>query len=436
MLKILLGFFTAAVIFTFSYILYVNTNYTSFENFKNQREISVNFTNLPEIILPLKENYTGYQYELLRRYIMNINSSNLVRSDSKFDIEVYYVSESCSTCVVISSDDLLLVTSKSNPENRDVEMIEAFKDININKDIQDNFEINISNNSIDELINNIDNNLVSNTIVTRSTYLFYKKYFPNLKIKDNIGSVKLVWNFPNDDGTIRDSVIRFLDSKLNREFIANLKNKYYSKNSISSYIFIGSRIFISDMITKLPKYESLFKQASDKYNLDWKLLASISYQESKWDNEAISPTGVKGLMMLTKNTAKMLKVNRMLPNESVEGGARYLNNLIDKYSRFDETTKINLALASYNAGPNHINDIILLAEKNNEDIENWNTLKAYLFKLNQKKYYKKMKFGYARGWEAVQYIENVKQYYDIISFLENKDKENQDIIFNEVPSTL
>ena len=111
--------------------------------------------------------------------------------------------------------------------------------------------------------------------------------------------------------------------------------------------------------------------------------------------------------------------------------ARYFHTLIDKYSRFNEATKINLALASYNAGPNHINDIILLAEKNNEDIENWNILKAYLFKLNQKKYYKKMKFGYARGWEAVQYIENVKQYYDIITFLENKDKDNQDIIFNE-----
>ena len=316
MLKILLGFFTAAIIFTFSYILYINTSYTSFENLKSQKEITVNFQNLPEIILPLKENYTGYQYELLKRYIKDINNSNLIRSDSKVDIEVYYVSKNCITCVVISSDDLLLVSSKSNPENRDVEIIESFKDININGDIYDKFEINTSDGSIDELINNIDNNLVSNTIITRSTYLFYKKYFPNLKIREKIGSVKLVWNFPNDDGTIQDSVTKFLDSKLNREFVADLKNKYYSKNSISSYIFIGSRIFISDMISKLPKYELLFKQASDKYNLDWKLLASISYQESKWNNEAISPTGVKGLMMLTKNTAKMLKVNRMLPNES------------------------------------------------------------------------------------------------------------------------
>ena len=78
MLKILLGFFTAAIIFTFSYILYINTSYTSFENLKSQKEITVNFQNLPEIILPLKENYTGYQYELLKRYIKDINNSNLI----------------------------------------------------------------------------------------------------------------------------------------------------------------------------------------------------------------------------------------------------------------------------------------------------------------------------------------------------------------------
>ena len=78
----------------------------------------------------------------------------------------------------------------------------------------------------------------------------------------------------------------------------------------------------------------------------------------------------------------------------------------------------------------------MLAKNNGDNIENWNILKSYLYKLNQKKYYKKMKYGYARGWEAVQYIENVKQYYDIITFLDNKDNESDNELFNEVPSTL
>ena len=190
------------------------------------------------------------------------------------------------------------------------------------------------------------------------------------------------------------------------------------------------------MITKLPTYEVLFKKASQEYNLDWKLLAAISYQESKWNNNAVSPTGVRGLMMLTKSTANMLSVDRLKPSESIFGGAKYFNSLLNKYSLFNESSKINLALASYNAGPNHINDVILLAKKNNENLENWSVLRKYLYKLHQKEYYKKMKFGYARGWEAVQYVENVKQYYDILTFLETKDEEYKNNFFEEVPNTL
>ena len=277
---------------------------------------------------------------------------------------------------------------------------------------------------------------MTNSIITRSSYLFYKKYFPNLRIKTNLGKVILVWDFQGDDGSILADINAFFEKEDTKEFISGLKDKYYSKNSISSYIFIGSRLFISDMITKLPKYESLFKKASEDNNLDWKLLASISYQESKWNNDAVSPTGVRGVMMLTQNTAKMLNVNRLKPNESIIGAARYFSALLEKYSAYNDITRTNLALASYNAGPNHINDILLLAKNNGDNIENWNVLKSYLYKLNQKKYYKKMKYGYARGWEAVQYIENVKQYYDIITFLDNKDNESDNELFNEVPSTL
>ena len=436
MFKILLRLFVAIIIFASSYIIYKNTTFSSFENFKSKREIFVRFQNFPEMFLPSKENYTGYQYELLTEYVSTLDINSLKIQNNSFDIDVYYTSDICDTCIIINTEDLVLVSDKRDIKSKDIEIIESLNKINLNHPVLKKYDITITDNSIDELITNLNNNLVSYTLLSRSTYLFYKKYFPNLEIKSNTVKVSLVWDIPNDDGTIRDNINGFLKLKTTKNFISNLKKKYYSKNNISSYIFIGSRIFISDMITKLPNYESLFKQASDKYGLDWKLLAAISYQESKWDNDAVSPTGVRGLMMLTKSTAKMLNVNRLKPSESVLGGAKYFNALKNKYSNFNDSTKINLALASYNAGPNHINDIIELAKQNNEDIQDWSILKTYLYKLNQKRYYKKMKYGYARGWEAVQYIENVKQYYDIISFLETKDENNSDRIFNEVPSTL
>ena len=424
------------VFFASIYIIYTNATYSSYESLKSKNDISVNFQNLPEMIMPSRETSTGYQYELIKKYLETIGQKNLITENIIYDINVYYTTSVCTSCVVINEEDLLIIYNATGNEGKDVEVIQPFQNINLEYDSLDTFEINYSNNSIDELIYNIDNNLVTNSIITRSAYLFYKKYFPNLRIKTNLGKVILVWDFQGDDGSILADINAFFEREDTREFISSLKDKYYSKNSISSYIFIGSRLFISDMITKLPKYESLFKKASEDNNLDWKLLASISYQESKWNNDAVSPTGVRGVMMLTQNTAKMLNVNRLKPNESIIGAARYFSALLEKYSAYNDITRTNLALASYNAGPNHINDILLLAKNNGDNIENWNVLKSYLYKLNQKKYYKKMKYGYARGWEAVQYIENVKQYYDIITFLDNKDNESDNELFNEVPSTL
>ncbi len=423
-------------VFTSSYIFYTNFTYSSIENIKNKKNISVRFQNLPEMLLPNRENITGYQYELLSEYLNTFGNNKLMLADNLHDVDIFYTTNICPNCLVINKEDLLLITNKNSGISNDVDIVRSFENIDLGYPFLTSFEISYSDSSTDELIYNINNNLVTNAIVTRSTYLFYKKYFPNLRIKKVLGKVNLVWNFPNDDGSILENAKYFLESEDSKKFINMLEEKYYSKNSISSYIFIGSRVFISDMLTKLPRYESLFKNASDKFKFDWKLLASISYQESKWNNKAVSPTGVKGLMMLTIDTAKMLNVDRLIPKESIFGGAQYFSELLEKYSNHSDETKINLALAAYNAGPNHINDIILLADKSGDNINDWSTLKDYLYKLNQKKYYKKMKYGYARGWEAVQYIENVKQYYDIISFLDDKDKINSNQIFNEVPSTL
>ena len=301
------------------YIIYANTTYSSYESLKSKNDISVSFQNLPEMIMPSRETSTGYQYELIKKYLETIGQKNLITENVTYDINVYYTTSVCASCVVINEEDLLIIYNTTGNEGKDVEVIQPFKNINLEYDSLDTFEINYSNNSIDELIYNIDNNLVTNSIITRSAYLFYKKYFPNLRIKTNLGKVILVWDFQGDDGSILADINAFFEREDTQEFISDLRDKYYSKNSISSYIFIGSRLFISDIITKLPKYESLFKEASEDNNLDWKLLASISYQESKWNNDAVSPTGVKGVMMLTQNTAKMLNVNRLKPNEKSGG---------------------------------------------------------------------------------------------------------------------
>ena len=435
MLKVITRLFIISISLLFIYIIFSNVQFTSFDNFNKKKNIFVKFQEFPEFTLPNKEQKTGYQYELALHYLDRLNKRLLVAGDDIFDINIYYTSNVCDDCVVIKTEDLLLISAESNTDKY-VETTKSLNNISYETLIKDGYNISFVNESIDELIEDINSGLISNILISRSTYLFYKKYFPNLKIRDIVSNIYLVWEFDDDDGTLKKDFLKYIKSKNTKDFIANLESKYYSKNSISSYIFIGSRIFITDMITKLPQYELTFREVSKIHNLDWKLLAAIAYQESKWDNKAVSPTGVRGLMMLTKNTAKMLKVDRLNPNESIEGGARYLKSLLSKFSKFNQTTRVHLALAAYNLGPGHVDDILLLATRDNKNIDDWKILKSYLLKLNQKKFYLNMKYGYARGWEAVQYIENVKQYYDIITFLDNKDKQIKDNIFDEAPKTL
>ena len=435
MLKLFVRFLTAMIFISGIYLVYVNSSFTSLQQIQSKETIFVNFQNFPEIILPLKEETRGYQYELVRFYLNSLNKKNIIQKKNNSDIKIFYSTDTCNTCVIVKEEDLLLISSSNVIHNNDIEVTMMLENININN-ITDNYQINYVENEIGALVYNLSNNLISYTILTRSTYLFYKKYYPNLLIKKNMGKVKLLWNFTNDDGTLRNNLLKFLEKEDTSTFISKLNKNYYSKDSISSYIFIGSRIFISDIVTKLPSFEYLFKQASKKFDIDWKLLASISYQESKWNNDAISPTGVKGLMMLTRNTADMLNVNRLVPSESIDGGAKYLASLRDKYKDYKNDTQLNLMLASYNVGSGHVDDVLSLLAKDNVDVNNWDNLRNYLLKLSKKKFYKKMQYGYARGWEAVQYIENVKQYYDIISFLEEKDKVIKDNIIIEVPKTL
>ena len=109
---------------------------------------------------------------------------------------------------------------------------------------------------------------------------------------------------------------------------------------------------------------------------------------------------------------------------------------LKKWYEYNQETQLNLALAAYNVGPGHVKDVITLSKKDGVNINEWQNLKKYLLKLNKREFYKKMKYGYARGWEAVQYVENVKQYYDILLFLEDKDDTIKNNILYEVPKTL
>ena len=169
--------------------------------------------------------------------------------------------------------------------------------------------------------------------------------------------------------------------------------------------------------TRLPQYQRQLQGVARAYGIPWTLLAAQAYQESRWDPHAVSPTGVRGIMMLTRNTAASLGIqNRLDPNKSIEGGARYFRMLEKQLPRhIRKSDRIWIALAAYNVGMGHIKDAQDLARRMGKNPNDWNDLKTVLPLLSEKKYYKTLRYGYARGWEPVQYVTRIRAYH---AFLE------------------
>ena len=172
------------------------------------------------------------------------------------------------------------------------------------------------------------------------------------------------------------------------------------------------------MRRRLPKYEELIQAVADEYQMDWHLLAAIAYQESHWNPYARSPTGVRGMMMLTLNTAREMSVdNRLDASQSLRGGARYFKK-IKRLLPADiaEPDRTWFALAAYNIGRGHLEDARVITERQGGDPDRWIDVKARLPLLQRSKYYRGTRHGYARGSEPVTYVKNIRHYYNIMAW--------------------
>ncbi|MCZ6580725.1 MAG: transglycosylase SLT domain-containing protein [Nitrospirae bacterium] len=184
----------------------------------------------------------------------------------------------------------------------------------------------------------------------------------------------------------------------------------------TSLPWLDTKRFLIHVQTRLPQYRALFEKAEEQYKVRWTLLAALAYQESRWDRYAKSPTGVRGLMMLTRNTAASLGIeNRLDPYQSIDGGARYLAYLVKQIPRhIQEPDRTGIALAAYNVGWGHIKDAQNLARRFNKNPDSWEDLKTVLPLLSQPEYYQTLEYGYARGNEPVRTVERTKAYRDLL----------------------
>lgn len=164
-------------------------------------------------------------------------------------------------------------------------------------------------------------------------------------------------------------------------------------------------------------------------DVDWRLLAAIGYQESHWRSHAVSPTGVRGIMMLTQATADYLDIeDRMDPESSIFGGARFYARQTERIpDSVDEPDRTWMALAAYNIGFNHINDARQIVEWQGGDPDTWVDLSQALPLLAKREWYSRVQYGYARGWEPVLYVNNIRSYYNILRWITASEPQEEEV---------
>jgi membrane-bound lytic murein transglycosylase F len=179
-----------------------------------------------------------------------------------------------------------------------------------------------------------------------------------------------------------------------------------------------SREFQGHVADRLPQYRSWFMQAAAQSGVDWRLLAAIGYQESKWDPHAESGDGARGVMMLTADTAEAMGIHdRTNPQQSIFAGARYLAEVREKIpDRIPEPDRTWLTIAAYNVGFGHLEDARVITQSLGKDPDSWQDVRERLPLLAQPRWFTRAKRGYARGWEPVQFVDRIQRFLTLLEW--------------------
>lgn len=269
--------------------------------------------------------------------------------------------------------------------------------------------------STEDLLELVYSQKLDCTVADSNIIKINRRYFPTLQVTMDLTKKQDLALYLNKDAKELHQKLgkwhrKFKDSAEAKKLV----DRYYSFFDAFDYVEVS--VFKRRIYNRLPKYKKTFIEIAKKYNFPPELLMAQSYQESHWQPDAVSPTGVKGMMMLTQLTAGELGVkNRLDPKQSIAGGAKYLRKMTARFKdKVSEDDKLMLALAAYNIGRGHMHDAQTLAREKGLSPHHWHDMKKVLPLLSQEKYYKNLKYGYARGAEPVDYVQNIREYKHIL----------------------
>lgn len=276
-----------------------------------------------------------------------------------------------------------------------------------------------------ELLRAVSRGKLDYTVVKSTAFSIYNTFIPDLRVAFDLAvGESLAWAFPKrSDHSLIDEATQYFDGIRATGELDRILDQYYGRAPRIDRV--GTRDFMRDVRQRLPQYRAMFEQAGDEYGVDWRLLAAIGYQESNWDPEAVSSTGVRGLMMLTVDTAAVLGVqDRTDARESIRGGARYFADIVTRIpAQIPEPDRTWLALASYNMGYGHLLDAQRFTRTRGGDSDRWLEVRPNVKLLADPDHCTAARHGCARGGETVAFVDNIRMYFDVLAWYAPREGE-------------
>lgn len=262
---------------------------------------------------------------------------------------------------------------------------------------------------------------VEYTIANSNELTIYQRFYPELKAAFKLDlPLPVAWAFPKTkDSSLYDASVAFFAKIRSNGDLASLVERYYGHTR--NVGIDRSSDFYALVYKRLPKYRNYFERAGASTDIDWRLLAAVGYQESEWDPSAVSPTGVRGIMMITREVARDLGISkRTSPQQSILGGAKYIKQMKQQLAKVAEPDRTWLALAAYNVGIGHLSDARQLTKRKGNDPDKWMHVKLTLPLVRSK-------YANYRGNNAVRYVDNVRNYYDVLVHMSNMKRRSQQL---------
>ena len=433
------------------YFVLINTNGCSKESSKLKQIKSNGILRIalvadPPHYFPSKVKERGYDFELVSHYatsidveleIIKTNTSDeiiFLLNQGKVDIGILgsspeFDQKNIKNVVTYNNSKWYVIGNRANRQlPKSIDSIEpdtmivangsnaSFILHSIEEDYSSLLWDELKNTNVRSILERINENHSKISIISEDIYVYYQYLFPETKkifvLPIKYPSRWLVKN--NNNLSFLYSINSFFNKYKQNGKLEKIGKTYYEH--LNAFDYVDIRYYLKRIDKKLPKYKKYFTEAAKNSGLDARIIAAVSYQESHWNRKARSPTGVRGMMMLTLDTAKRVGVkNRLNAKQSIFGGAKYLKILYESLSNtIKEPDRLWFALAAYNIGLGHVEDARTITKSQGDNPNSWIDVEKHIPKLSQKKWYKKTKYGFARGHEPIEFVKRVRRYYDIL----------------------